>query len=138
MNSKVFLINFLLGIFCVEYSRAARAGCEFGPMEGIEGKYLIQVERATNFSFSYIKRTTKQKLQLKFNLYFTDDIRGSATFIQIDPTKDLSIQVTGLHGLKSGKHGFHIHENGDCSDPGAHFNPEMVNVLKIIHYTIYT
>ena len=67
---------------------------------------------------------------MKFNLYFTADIRGSATFIQIDPTKDLSIQVTGLHGLKSGKHGFHIHENGDCSDPGAHFNPEMVNVLK--------
>ena len=53
MNWKVFLINFLLGILRVEYSRAARAGCEFGPMEGIEGKYLIQVERATNFSFSY-------------------------------------------------------------------------------------
>jgi len=97
MNLKVFLIHFLLGIFCVEYSRAARAGCQFGPMEGIE-----------------------------------DDIRGSATFIQIDPTKDLSIQVTGLHGLKSGKHGFHIHENGDCSDPGAHFNPEMKK-----HGTLY-
>ena len=53
MNLKVFLINLLLGILFVEYSRAARAGCEFGPMEGIEGKYLIQVERATNFSFSY-------------------------------------------------------------------------------------
>ena len=74
---------------------------------------------------------------MKFNLYFTADIRGSATFIQIDPTKDLSIQVTGLHGLKSGKHGFHIHENGDCSDPGAHFNPEMVNVLKITQYASY-
>ena len=43
-----------------------------------------------------------------------------------NPTKDLSIQVTGLKGLKSGKHGFHIHENGDCTNPGAHFNPEMV------------
>merc|ERR1712126_535025 len=43
-----------------------------------------------------------------------------------------SIQVTGLHGLKSGKHGFHIHENGDCSDPGAHFNPEMKK-----HGTLY-
>ena len=45
----------------------------------------------------------------------------------MDATKDLSIQVTGLRGLKSGKHGFHIHENGDCLNPGAHFNPEMVN-----------
>ena len=69
-------------------------------------------------------------MYLNFNVFYTENIRGTATFIQIDPTKDLSIQVTALHGLKSGKHGFHIHENGDCSDPGAHFNPEMVNVLK--------
>ena len=52
MNLKVFLINFLLGILCVECSRAARAGCQFGPMEGIEGKYLIQVEGARNFSLN--------------------------------------------------------------------------------------
>ena len=57
---------------------------------------------------------------------FIVDIQGSALFYQSNPTKDLSIQVTGLKGLKSGKHGFHIHENGDCTNPGAHFNPEMV------------
>ena len=62
-----------------------------------------------------------------FHFKILEDIHGSATFIQIDATKDLSIQVTGLRGLKSGKHGFHIHENGDCTNPGAHFNPEMVN-----------
>ena len=55
-----------------------------------------------------------------------EDIRGSASFIQMDASKDLSIQITGLRGLKTGKHGFHIHENGDCKDPGTHFNPEMV------------
>ena len=60
------------------------------------------------------------------NAKFTDDIGGTASFIQMDATRDLSIQVTGLRGLKSGKHGFHVHENGDCSDPGSHFNPEMV------------
>ena len=57
---------------------------------------------------------------------FLVDVQGSALFYQSNPTKDLSIQVTGLKGLKSGKHGFHIHENGDCRNPGAHFNPEMV------------
>lgn len=37
--------------------------------------------------------------------------------------------VVELENLKPGKHGLHIHEKGDCSDPkaasaGAHFNPE--------------
>ena len=66
------------------------------------------------------------------NTKFTEDIGGTASFIQMDATRDLSIQVTGLRGLKSGKHGFHVHENGDCSDPGSHFNPEMVNCLRLI------
>jgi Cu-Zn family superoxide dismutase len=37
--------------------------------------------------------------------------------------------VADLEGLEPGKHGFHIHENGDCSAPdaesaGGHFNPD--------------
>lgn len=40
------------------------------------------------------------------------------------------VHFTGtVTGLAPGKHGFHVHENGDCSAPdgssaGAHFNPE--------------
>ncbi len=40
--------------------------------------------------------------------------------------------VADLQGLAPGKHGFHIHQYGDCSAPdgtsaGGHFNPEGVN-----------
>jgi Cu-Zn family superoxide dismutase len=36
--------------------------------------------------------------------------------------------VADVHGVPAGKHGFHLHETGDCSAPdyktaGAHFNP---------------
>jgi Cu-Zn family superoxide dismutase len=34
------------------------------------------------------------------------------------------VMLTGtLNNLPAGPHGFHIHQNGDCSDPGEHFAP---------------
>lgn len=44
-----------------------------------------------------------------------------------------NVHVTAtVEGLTPGKHGFHIHEKGDCSAPdgtsaGGHFNPDMMN-----------
>src|SRR4051812_46359001 len=52
-------------------------------------------------------------------------VAGTITFTKSGD----SVKVTGdITGLTPGKHGFHVHEFGDCSDPkaasaGGHFNP---------------
>jgi len=52
-------------------------------------------------------------------------VHGTITFTK----EDRGIRVKGvIEGLTPGKHGFHVHEFGDCSSPdaksaGAHFNP---------------
>ena len=51
--------------------------------------------------------------------------RGTVTFTQV---ADGVRVVADVQGLSPGKHGFHIHEKGDCSAPdgssaGGHFNP---------------
>ncbi len=54
-------------------------------------------------------------------------ISGQATFKDVDG--GLSVEAQ-LQGVAPGKHGFHIHEFGDCSDhgkaAGSHYNPEGV------------
>lgn len=52
-------------------------------------------------------------------------VTGTVTFTKVGD--DLQV-VADITGLKPGKHGFHIHEKGDCSAPdaasaGGHFNP---------------
>jgi Cu-Zn family superoxide dismutase len=52
-------------------------------------------------------------------------VRGTVTFKEVPA----GVQIIGdIEGLTPGKHGFHVHEIGDCSAPdassaGAHFNP---------------
>lgn len=55
-----------------------------------------------------------------------NDVSGVVQFAKVEE----GVRVTAsLTGLSPGKHGFHIHEKGDCSAPdassaGGHFNPE--------------
>jgi Cu-Zn family superoxide dismutase len=54
-----------------------------------------------------------------------NNVSGTITFTQTD--KGVLV-VADLQGLSKGKHGFHIHEFGDCSSvdgtaAGGHFNP---------------
>jgi superoxide dismutase, Cu-Zn family len=51
--------------------------------------------------------------------------RGTVEFYLAQPTMALNVQ---LEGLEPGNHGFHVHENGDCSGAkasaaGSHLNP---------------
>ena len=52
-------------------------------------------------------------------------VTGMLTFTKMGD----EVQIVGdITGLKPGKHGFHLHEKGDCSaadaaSAGAHFNP---------------
>jgi len=52
-------------------------------------------------------------------------ISGTVTFTEVADGVQVQAEITGL---TPGKHGFHVHEFGDCSAPdassaGAHFNP---------------
>jgi superoxide dismutase, Cu-Zn family len=54
-------------------------------------------------------------------------VTGTVTFTKVGD--DVQV-VADIQNLTPGKHGFHIHEKGDCSAPdaasaGAHFNPTM-------------
>jgi Cu-Zn family superoxide dismutase len=54
-----------------------------------------------------------------------NSVEGKVTFTKADTGLKVSVHVTGL---TAGKHGFHIHEFGDCSaadgaSAGGHFNP---------------
>lgn len=60
-------------------------------------------------------------------LYPTEnsEVTGTVTFTKTDKGMKVVAEVTGL---TPGKHGFHIHQYGDCSSPdaksaGGHFNP---------------
>jgi len=55
-----------------------------------------------------------------------NNVSGTITFTQTE--KGVKV-VADIQGLSKGKHGFHIHEFGDCSSAdgmtaGGHYNPE--------------
>jgi len=76
-------------------------------------------------SFAQAQEVTKATATLESKS--GSQVTGTVTFTKVGD--DVQV-VADIQGLKPGKHGFHIHEKGDCSAPdaasaGAHFNPTM-------------
>src|SRR5204863_4447927 len=69
--------------------------------------------------------TTGRHAMAELNPASGSNVRGTVHFYE---TKQGVRVVATVSGLTPGKHGFHIHDKGDCSDPeaknaGGHFNP---------------
>jgi Cu-Zn family superoxide dismutase len=76
-------------------------------------------------SFAQAQEVTRAAAQLEPKS--GSKVTGTVTFTKVGDEIQL---VADIQNLTPGKHGFHIHEKGDCSAPdaasaGAHFNPTM-------------
>jgi superoxide dismutase, Cu-Zn family len=73
--------------------------------------------------------STGLKAQTSIDVKPTQGSNVSATLTVVPMGKGVHFRGT-VSGLTPGKHGFHIHEKGDCSAPdgssaGGHFNPDQ-------------
>ena len=115
------LFTAIVAVLFTQDVYARRAMCEFGPMEGVEGKGLRCLD-----SNCVLFACTHRKIFDNHIPNVLADIKGTASFHQLAASRNLHVTVAGITGLKRGNHGFHIHSGSDCKDPGSHFNPKMV------------
>lgn len=74
-------------------------------------------------SIAQAQEVTKAAAQLEAKS--GSQVSGTVTFTKVGDEVQV---VADIQGLKPGKHGFHIHDKGDCSaadaaSAGGHFNP---------------
>ncbi len=79
----------------------------------------VAVPKTPNKAVAELKATTGNK------------VSGTVTFTRQADGNGVRVQAEVI-GLSPGKHGFHLHEKGDCSAPdassaGGHFNPTKMD-----------
>jgi superoxide dismutase, Cu-Zn family len=100
-------------------------------LKGLSMKKLVMALVAVSAAFFYLeaqepaKSMAPQRATAVLHPSAKSMVHGLVVFTQ----KDGYVEITGeVKGLTPGKHGFHIHEFGDCSESdfmcaGGHFNP---------------
>ncbi len=91
-------------------------------------KLTIQAQQMPGMQQSKMEMKTEQKAEIAKAVAVLSpapgqNVHGLVTFVQTDKGVKIMADVSGL---TPGKHGFHIHEFGDCSSPdftsaGPHF-----------------
>jgi len=105
MKKQKFIISFFLMLFCLTFIGHA------------------QMSQSMDMKIA----PAAGQLKAVCVLYATqgNSVSGTISFFSTDAGVKVVVDV---QGLSKGKHGFHIHEFGDCSSPdgtsaGGHFNP---------------
>lgn len=86
-----------------------------------------QKPKSVNYTADALRNDQAEIQRAYCSLKGTKDkkIEGTVSFSLL-PDNSVKI-VADVHGLTPGKHGFHIHEKGDCGNDGeaagSHFNP---------------
>ena len=109
MKNKIIISLLLTSVVSLE-ANVALQGARVAREEILEQKPEITIKRA----IAALHPTKDNKAN------------GMVTFTQVDGGVKI---VADIDGLTPGKHGFHIHEFGDCSSSdgssaGGHFNPK--------------
>lgn len=112
MKRTVFRIPFIL---VVAFAVGILIGCTGSTPETNQGQPASVSEESTPVTEAVAELQPTEG----------NSVKGEVNFKQTDSGVEVTARVTGL---TPGKHGFHIHENGDCSAPdassaGGHFNP---------------
>ncbi|MGE0632413.1 MAG: superoxide dismutase family protein [Pseudobdellovibrionaceae bacterium] len=107
---KRIILSAILGMFLSSCSHSSR--CKHCEMKG-EHQDKTAIEKAK--AVAVLVPAKGQK------------VSGTISFLQDGDTTKVTGEIKGLK--KNSKHGFHIHEFGDCSaadftSAGGHFNPE--------------
>jgi Cu-Zn family superoxide dismutase len=90
---------------------------------------VFLVTTINGFSQMKMGTSSKEKIEKAICVLYPtqgNNVSGTITFTQTD--KGVKV-IADVQGLSQGKHGFHIHEFGDCSSAdgtsaGGHFNPD--------------